>query len=161
MRILMALAVCLLATACSKSIPATRTDAASKASSLPAKQDRARTFKVERELTAEELQQIKFPATESGWTPEATSPSAKQDITQKYAVEGNLAAEDLRQIQLLVAGLTYDPILHVKVRRAGLVEVTTGVVLGPLAGHGTYYDFEKRDGQWIRINTDTLKIWRS
>jgi hypothetical protein len=42
-----------------------------------------------------------------------------------------------------------------------LVEVNTGVIHGPLSGHGTYYEFENRDGQWVRINTGTHKMWRS
>ena len=160
MRTSVALTVCLLASACSKSIPAPEPGSAPQANSLPSNGNLAETYNVERELTAEELRKIKFPAPESS-AANATLPSAKQGTARTYAVEGELTTEDLRQIELLVAGLTDDPILHIKVLRAGRVEVNTGVVRGPLAGHGRYFDFEKRDGQWVQINTDTIRWWMS
>jgi hypothetical protein len=57
--------------------------------------------------------------------------------------------DDLLQVKTLTFGLTEDPILDITGIRPGLVEVRTGVVTGPLDGHGDQFEFEKQNGKWI------------
>jgi hypothetical protein len=79
----------------------------------------------------------------------------------KYEVLGELADADLRELEALVARLTADPILLVRVVRPGVVEVKTGVIRGPLAGGGRFFDFEKQDGRWTPANTNEVRLWKS
>ena len=81
---------------------------------------------------------------------------------RKYQIYGGrLKESDLDEIESLVAKLTEDAILTIDVRRPNVVEVKTGVVRGPLDGGGVYYEFEKKDGRWVRINEKGSKSWVS
>lgn len=78
-----------------------------------------------------------------------------------YRVVGKLSDADLRELEDLVSRQTDDPIMNVRVLRPGLVEVTTGVLRGPVNGGGRILDFEKQDGRWRQINMHEVKVWRS
>lgn len=79
----------------------------------------------------------------------------------RYKVVGELSDADLGELEGLVARLTADPILLVRVIRPGVVDVKTGVIRGPLAGGGRFFDFEKQDGRWTPANTNEVRLWAS
>jgi hypothetical protein len=88
-------------------------------------------------------------------------PPATTRPVRAYEIDGTLSEADLRSIEALVRGLTKDPIMKMTVDDLGTVEVMTGVVRGPLDGGGDFYDFAKREGRWVRINSDKIKSWVS
>src|SRR4051812_28100009 len=88
-------------------------------------------------------------------------PATRPASNGEYKVIGELGDADRRELEDLVARQTADPILGIRVIRSGVVEVTTGVVRGPLGGGGSIFDFEKRDGRWFQINENAVKVWRS
>src|SRR5262245_10252413 len=54
-------------------------------------------------------------------------------------IGGKLSDNDIRQIEALASKLTKDPIMNIEIKRPGLVNVTTGVVYGPLDGQGAIF----------------------
>jgi len=68
--------------------------------------------------------------------------------------------DDIRQIESLLAKIGNEhPILEVVFINRHHVRVNTGVIKGPLNGHGRYYNLKKKNGVWIQPNKDKAVTW--
>ena len=90
-----------------------------------------------------------------------TAPATQVAPPAKYRVTGELSDADLSDLERLVARLTDQPILHIRVIRPNVVEVMTGVVHSPLAGGGQFFDFEMQNGRWVQTKTNEARLWKS
>lgn len=72
---------------------------------------------------------------------------------QKMDIEGITAAMKLIDPKY--------PIMSIQFVSPSEVEITTGVVRGPLNGSGRYYKLKKQGETWVQIETDHIRHWVS
>lgn len=80
------------------------------------------------------------------------------------AALGGLAKvqDDIRKIEALLAEIGNEqPILEVVFLSGHRARVNTGVIKGPLNGHGRYYNLKKKNGVWIQLKKDMIQSWFS
>jgi len=74
----------------------------------------------------------------------------------------SIGIEDVAEIAEIVKGIEdVDPILSIRVIDQEKVEVTTGVVRGPLDGGGRIYSLKKIDGEWDLDESKGTTHWMS
>lgn len=68
--------------------------------------------------------------------------------------------DDIRKIEALLAEIGNEhPILEVVFINKNRAWVNTGVIKGPLNGHGIYYNLKKKNGVWILPNKHEGVTW--
>ncbi|CAM3181799.1 hypothetical protein [Rariglobus hedericola] len=97
---------------------------------------------------------------------------ADASTPEKYGIQveglhitGQLSDFQKNEIEAItVAAKSLDskyPIMSIKFKSPGEVEIMTGVVRGPLDGGGNYFDLKKQNGKWIQANPDSRRFWVS
>ena len=85
----------------------------------------------------------------AGETTAAKPPTATANKDSIFYVRGLFSQRDLQQIADLVLGKTNETILRImQDEKSREVEVTCGIVKGPLNGHGSRFVLAKQGDEW-------------
>ncbi len=69
-----------------------------------------------------------------------------------------LTQVDREQIEIMIKGITSDPIIKMERTGSGQVQVTTGFGSVRASG-GNCYHFKKSEGPWRRIHETSVTVW--
>jgi hypothetical protein len=83
------------------------------------------------------------------------------NIYPNVPVTGQLTFDDKNEVIERVRAVAEDPILDIETLPNGDIQVTCGVVRGPLDGGGSIYLVRKIGLHWLVVNDDTMRSWVS